>query len=561
MFAQPFDHPFNNDDLFSQYVNIDGSSTDCNKDVSFPSDFDQFFSLDSLSSNCGEQSPVIPTPKQQTHPSPQWAKELWSLPSDAPSSLGQGPLAFQDAVHPSVVSDLNVNLEASSTTCPAETRSSPTTPPGTPRKPKSALVTPKSIQRHREPNGRRGLEHKQSFSPSLTRPSKFQKGRMAYQETWAHRLQNLNFLRSADDRFPLSPPPSDILPQQENIAADNSAVHIHHSGDSAEMHHHFETSIFAPSPAISMPSPCTGLLSRQQAQYLNHSNNSTVTSSPPSADDIFPSPHSSDPQSMSSWHSDTLGTPGLSFTPDLQSHDGQAWWPPMNARVPQRQPSYQQIVASPPPQQPIQNATHQQDLANSQHDILQGGLMIQMDPSAYDMTATTNSSFSSTTMAPTAPNSQENLPYSRMPAAHPKYVDSCSFATAQIQPQSRSPSLSPRADRSPKDGLSMHHSITMKAPRRPPGRKVSTNSMNVPRRPHASGSPKGANGAVTVSFVNFTPNDSHKILTGVAPSGSSKTKARREQEARDRRRKLSEAALNAVRKAGGDVEALEAVLC
>jgi hypothetical protein len=64
-----------------------------------------------------------------------------------------------------------------------------------------------------------------------------------------------------------------------------------------------------------------------------------------------------------------------------------------------------------------------------------------------------------------------------------------------------------------------------------------------------------------VSFVNFTPNDSKKILTGVAPSGSSKTKARREQEARDRRRKLSEAAINAVRKAGGDVEALEAVLC
>jgi hypothetical protein len=74
-------------------------------------------------------------------------------------------------------------------------------------------------------------------------------------------------------------------------------------------------------------------------------------------------------------------------------------------------------------------------------------------------------------------------------------------------------------------------------------------------------SPKGSNKSVTVSFVNFTPNDSQKILTGVAPSGSSKTKARREQEARDRRRKLSEAALNAVRKAGGDVEALEAVLC
>jgi hypothetical protein len=66
---------------------------------------------------------------------------------------------------------------------------------------------------------------------------------------------------------------------------------------------------------------------------------------------------------------------------------------------------------------------------------------------------------------------------------------------------------------------------------------------------------------MSVSFVNFTPEDSQKLLTGVAPSGSSKTKARREQEAREKRRKLSEAALLAVRRAGGDVEALEAVLC
>lgn len=108
----------------------------------------------------------------------------------------------------------------------------------------------------------------------------------------------------------------------------------------------------------------------------------------------------------------------------------------------------------------------------------------------------------------------------------------------------------------------MHHSITMKAQRRQPGRKISSNSMNVPKPVkglNGSGSPKGAK-SVTVSFVNFTLNDSQKILTGVAPSGSSKTKARREQEARDRRRRISEAALNAVRKAGGDVEALEAVM-
>ena len=57
-------------------------------------------------------------------------------------------------------------------------------------------------------------------------------------------------------------------------------------------------------------------------------------------------------------------------------------------------------------------------------------------------------------------------------------------------------------------------------------------------------------------FVNFTPQDSNKILGGVAPSGSSKTKARREREAADKRRRLSQAAVRAVVEAGGDLDAL-----
>ncbi|KAB8079219.1 hypothetical protein BDV29DRAFT_200602 [Aspergillus leporis] len=555
MFAQPFDHSFN--DLFNQYVNMDASSADGNKDVSFPGDFDQIFSLDSLSSDCGDQSPTISTSKQ-IHPSSQWAKDFWGLPQETASSLGQGPLAFQDTVHPSAVSDPSVSLEASSTNRPAETpRSSPATPPETPsRKSKSALVTPKSIRR-RQPNDR-GLIRKHSSSPSLIRPSQFQKGIMAYPEAWPPRVQNFNFLRSSDDRFPLSPPPSDILVQHENMSTDSCAVHMNHSGEPAEMQHHFDSSIFNQSPAISMPSPSAGALATHQTRYLSHSNNSALTSSsPPSTDEIFPSPHSSDPQSMPSWHSETLGTSGLPFTPDLQSHDAQAWWSPMNGRVPQRQhtSSYQQIVASPPPppQRPIQHTNHQ-------HDMMQGGLMIRLDPSTYDMAATANSSYPSTAMPP-APNPQENRTYSHVATAHHKYVDTSSFVTPPLQTQPRSPSLSPRANGSPKNGTAIR-GITIKAHRH--GRKLSATSMSTPKPVKGStgsGSPKGANKSVTVSFVNFTPNDSQKILTGVAPSGSSKTKARREQEARDRRRKLSEAALNAVRKAGGDVEALEAVLC
>lgn len=66
----------------------------------------------------------------------------------------------------------------------------------------------------------------------------------------------------------------------------------------------------------------------------------------------------------------------------------------------------------------------------------------------------------------------------------------------------------------------------------------------------------GGGGGGDIGFVNFTPNDGSLLMTGVAPSGSSKTKARREKEAQERRRRLSEAALKAVAAAGGDVDKL-----
>lgn len=72
----------------------------------------------------------------------------------------------------------------------------------------------------------------------------------------------------------------------------------------------------------------------------------------------------------------------------------------------------------------------------------------------------------------------------------------------------------------------------------------------------ANGSPvKGGGGQI--GFVNYTPDDSKVLMTGVAPSGSSKTKARREREAAERQRRLSEAVMKAVAAAGGDVARLK----
>lgn len=76
-----------------------------------------------------------------------------------------------------------------------------------------------------------------------------------------------------------------------------------------------------------------------------------------------------------------------------------------------------------------------------------------------------------------------------------------------------------------------------------------------PRTPRTPKTPSTA--SFNVDFVNFTAKDASKLLHDVAPSGSSKTRARRDAEEKERRKKLSEAALKAVTSAGGDVDALK----
>lgn len=510
MFAQQYDHSFN--DLFSQYVNMENSTAD-GKDMSLADDLDPLFPLDSLSSDCGDLSRTVSTSKRNQSPQP-WSNE-WSLLDDGAAA---DHFSFHDTVHPSAISDAGLdNFEVSR---PAPTNvlaTSPSTPPATPRRKatQSALITPKSI-RHRSPNERRSLLRKQSFSPSLMRSSNLSKEKMAYPEIWAQRIQNFN-LHGSEEHLPLSPPPSDVLIQHENMPTEVMNQHR----ESAELPQ-YDARLFQ-TPSVSMPSPNTAMASRQQ-QYMGRTSSSNLTnSSPPSTDDIFSTSHSSDPHSLSSWQSDPLNASSLTFTPDLQGQDAQ-WWSPMPSRAAQQHAAY---LASPTPQRSIQSI-------GSQNEMTQGGLMIQFDPS-FDMSA--ESSYSSSNILPTQ-----------------------KFVTPFTTRDSHSPSLSPKAGTSPKD--MRNASISKPTHRRTHSRKLSGQSMTGPKPAKASGSsPRGANKSVSVSFVNFTAHDSKKILTGVAPSGSSKTKARREQEARDRRRKLSEAALRAVRSAGGDVEALEAVLC
>ena len=131
-------------------------------------------------------------------------------------------------------------------------------------------------------------------------------------------------------------------------------------------------------------------------------------------------------------------------------------------------------------------------------------------------------------------------------AAHPSHPEN--MVPIGTRPLSRSPSPTPqpRFHRRRPSGQALRSSTVQ-------ARRKSSQSSHASSRAPSNASSSGLN----VGFVNFTPDDSRKILTGVAPSGSSKTKARREKEAAEKRRKLSQAAVKAVIEAGGDVERLK----
>lgn len=110
--------------------------------------------------------------------------------------------------------------------------------------------------------------------------------------------------------------------------------------------------------------------------------------------------------------------------------------------------------------------------------------------------------------------------------------------------ESRTPSIPHRQQRTSSPGTPSPRRRQRRTPSsKGHGRKSSGQQVQSPR-------------ATSSSFVNYTASDSEKLLTGVAPSGSSKTKARREREAVEKRRKFSQAALKAVVKAGGDLDEL-----
>ncbi|KAK8026828.1 hypothetical protein PG991_003884 [Apiospora marii] len=167
---------------------------------------------------------------------------------------------------------------------------------------------------------------------------------------------------------------------------------------------------------------------------------------------------------------------------------------------------------------------------------------------------------------PRAPSSgarhRQHLPahgFMTSPRKHPTLHHSPSRSMLIHREESTSPTPTANRHRSSSMSVRKQRSWSRREPRTPnPHQHHSFSAGSGCNTPATATTPKSVSfgGGSGVDFVNFTPSDKNVLMQGVAPSGSSKTKARREKEAVERRRKLSEAAVKAVQAAGGDLDRL-----
>ncbi|KAK2776138.1 hypothetical protein FQN52_003808 [Onygenales sp. PD_12] len=423
--------------------------------------------------------------------------------------------------------------------------------------------------RHQELNSHRRSIQKQNHQLDQMHSSIHTSSTMAYQHPWPNRFQNFN-IHASDDRSALS---SSSLRFDQHDGMPRLVGHV----DALPNHHSISNPRYEFNPQQPAPvSPPTSDHTLRTTYMDQH------TSTAPSSPSHSPPTHilrsqTSEDSSMSSWNTEPTDTTTFHYSPELQTHDSQTWWSP--SPVPNRelqsysQSTYPPLVMAPVPQRP-----------NHPTRVLQNGLVMHLDQSSH-MSSVMDTPLPNTTVScadhmgltsyPSLTPARDQRPHTSpfedsnqrqcTPPSHAHSVSPANIGSPGMPLRATSTNPTHRSPKT-KQQLSLHYQQQQQHRRshiRKPSH-LSGNSMRgtkpTPITPNNTPNPIGK-APMSVSFVNFTPEDSQKLLTGVAPSGSSKTKARREQEAREKRRKLSEAALLAVRRAGGDVEALEAVFC
>lgn len=366
--------------------------------------------------------------------------------------------------------------------------------------------------------GVRKSSRQKSLSPRMSQPIFTRRGR---QESWAERIEASSQAFNYPEPYHNAPLSTSPTLRPVNWDEDNS-YNVQSSGGatgwtteqsysqmpqaSYRQSAYHGTPLASPTVGHSHTQSFSGIQSPTSQYY-------TSTFQPTESSHVYTSPRL---DRATSWNYDQAAEYPFA-SPVFNDATVQPWQPPDNSMMYQQ--GYQSLAA------PLSYGSSMDETSYMQPN----GLLIQNGSSSVP-----------TTWDPYAPGVYtEALPqqeYSR--------ISSTSSNSEQAHRKSEA-----RSSRSPSPTGTT--SPSQKAPRGHPRRKAS-NGVN-----------RSAPG-----FVNLTPEDKTRILTGVAPSGSANTKKRREKEAAEKQRRKEEeaaekrkevdrAAKKAVLKARGDVAMLE----
>ncbi len=545
---------------FDDYINqalYDLSDDD--KEDFFIGDVGDLFDSEDFSSGGSSQSPIGASARhKQSSPQP-WRKGLWCLNQNE-SSVQQNVL--EKPRDPNGGRD---QLKVLSHPLNRADLPDPRSPPPTPSQEgtKRSVTSPKAATIRQSPYVRHAFSREVTLSPSPMY-ARLPNGKMPHHETWQQDFQNFH-LQVQDDTLRLSPPPSG-RPVQHGNATRMNAINVVHNANHTQM-----PSLMMPSYDMSQPIPS---IEQLDPELFAPRSNPTFMANGPSMlssrtdQDNLASHYASQSQGqiIPAWETETIRT-GHRSAYLYDSHhqvmevgQTQAWWSPPPTRsnhsatssFEQAHDEYYPRIAAPSPQRPVH-----QLISSPSNDLKLGGLMIQYpSDNSHEPKSETYQPCEALSAAapPFSPTSAyPPLPLLQSDSYHEAFSPTSPFTTPRRRHQTspdRSASISP---------TNMTRSTRQTSPTRSTRRKSMGNpkASGVSKTPRTPRTPKTPSGGFEMNFVNLTAADSAKLLSDVAPSGSSKTRARREQEAREKRRRLSEAAVRAVRRAGGDVKALE----
>jgi hypothetical protein len=507
---------------------------------------------ESISTQSGFSPIVAPAKLQVCSPQP-WRKGLWCLNQNV-AAAPDITIAKTWTTTQQKRTSLKRTHDSAGKDPFTDPRSSPDTPSsGT----KRFMTISRTANLNQSPYTRQQpYSREATLSPTPMYAQLQHKSRMALQDSWQKDFQNFHLRLS--EAGPLSPPVSGRIQYEHTHASQLNAAIAAQNGASVQHHGHqnmyavsykprlARNSYSAVDPAILSQSQISQAISSQgeEASYASqhlapHGLPIRTTESLESSDESRYSYE--DPRNLEQAqlvHDHAWQSPALSMNP---------------VSVPQQysQQYYYSIIAQPTPHRP----THQ--LVQQPPPLHTEGLGIHFPPSAALSPPTNTHAAHLMQVYPPLP-----------PPPTYDFTNEDPFSTPQRSRKQSSPLRSPSPCISPTNTtrtLRQHSPTHQSSPTRNRRKSIGnagpithTVPPPIPKTPKTPRTPRTPTGIGVVDFINLTPKDSAKLLSDVAPSGSSKTRARREAEAKEKRKRLSEAAVKAVRRAGGDMTVLKA---